>query len=208
MDIWAVIAEERASLVDTFEQLQADQWDVPSLCGHWTVRQILGHLVVATDPPMGRFIREVVKALGSFDKANDRLALAQATRPIPDLIADLRSQVPRQFTPPGFGPEAPLHDILLHSLDVRIPLGLPTDRPAERYAPALDLMFGKGARTLVPKGRPTLRWVATDLPWDLGTGDEVHGTMADLTLAASGRGARVDLLTGPGQPALATWLDR
>lgn len=203
-----MIAEERRSLIDTFETLTPEQWDTPSLCGHWTVRQVLGHLVIATDPPLVRFMREVAKARGSFDKANDRIALVEAERPIPDLIADLRRHVPKRFAPPGLGPAAPLDDILLHSLDVRIPLGLPTDRPAERYEPALDLLFGRGSRTLVPKGRPSLRWAATDHPWTHGTGEEVEGTMADLALAASGRGARVDALTGAGQAAVAGWLHR
>jgi uncharacterized protein (TIGR03083 family) len=208
MDVWAVIADERTSLADTFEQVPSERWDTPSLCGTWTVRQVLGHLVVATDPPMGRFALEVAKAFGSFDTANDRLAREQAERPVTDLISDLRRQVAKQFAPPGLGPAAPLHDILLHSLDVRIPLGLPTERPPERYAPALDLVFGRGRRTLVPRGRPSLRWVATDHGWSHGTGDEVQGAMADLALAASGRGARIDAITGPGQPALAAWLAR
>ncbi len=207
MDVWAVIAEERLSLIDTFEGLTGDQWDVPSLCGHWTVRQVLGHLVIATDPPRGRFAVEVAKAFGRFDTANDRLALEQAERPTADLIADLRARVSKRFTPPGLGPGAPLHDILLHSLDVRIPLGLPTERPAEHYELALEIVFSAiGTRTLVPKRRPRLRWTATDHSWSHGEGDEVQGGMADLALAASGRGARVDAITGPGQPALAAWL--
>lgn len=209
MDIWAAIAEERASILETFEGLAPEQWDVPSLCGHWTVRQVLGHLVIAADPPTGRFLVELAKAGGSFDKANDRLARAEAERPTDELVARYRERLGRRKTPPGFGPPAPLSDILLHSLDVRIPLGLPSDRPAERYAPALELLFDKrGERVFVPKGRPALRWVATDHSWTHGTGDEVQGTMADLAMAASGRGARVDALTGPGQPALAAWLRR
>lgn len=207
MDIWPTIAEERLLLIATFEQLRPEQWDTPSLCGHWTVRQVLGHLVIATDPPLRRLLLETVKAR-SFHNANDRVALQQADRPIDDLIADLRAHVSRQYTPPGLGPAAPLHDILLHSLDVRIPLGLPAGRPPERYEPALDLVFGRGVRMLVPKRRPTLRWVATDHPWTHGAGDEVHGTMADLALAASGRPARIDALTGPGQTAVAAWLRR
>jgi uncharacterized protein (TIGR03083 family) len=207
MDIWAAIAEERSSLVATFEELTPEQLDTPSLCGHWTVRHVLGHLVLAVDPPLGRFAREVAKAFGSFDKANDRLALEQARRPAGDLIDELRSKVTARSAPPGLGPEAPLHDILLHSADVRIPLGLPDDHPPERFEPALGLVFGAiGSRTLVPKGRPKVRWVATDHSWSHGTGDEVHGTMADLALTASGRGAHLDALTGPAQPALAAWL--
>lgn len=38
MDLWATIVEERASILETFEGLNAEQWDVRSLCGHWTVR--------------------------------------------------------------------------------------------------------------------------------------------------------------------------
>lgn len=81
---------------------------------------------------------------------------------------------------------------------------------AEERASILETFEGcrRGERIFVPKGRPTLRWVATDLAWTHGTGDEVQGTMADVALAASGRGARVDALTGPGQPALASWLRR
>jgi uncharacterized protein (TIGR03083 family) len=209
VDLWAVIAEERTSILETFEALSPEQWDTPSLCGHWTVRQVLGHLVIAADPPTGRFVRELAKAGGSFDRANDRLALAEAARPTAELIARYGERIGKRNTPPGFGPEAPLSDILLHSLDVRIPLGLAMDRPADRYAPALELLFGRrGQRIFVPKGRPALRWVATDLAWTQGSGDEVQGTTADLALAASGRGARVDALTGPGQPALEAWLRR
>jgi uncharacterized protein (TIGR03083 family) len=209
VDLWAVIAEERASILETFEALPPEQWDTPSLCGQWTVRQVLGHLVIAADPPTGRFLRELARAGGSFDKANARLAVAEAARPIEDLVARYGERIGARNTPPGFGPQAPLSDILLHSLDVRIPLGLPSDRPADHYAPALELLFSsRGQRIFVPKGRPPVRWVATDLAWTHGTGDEVKGTMADLALAASGRGARADALAGPGQPALWAWLRR
>jgi uncharacterized protein (TIGR03083 family) len=207
MDLWTTIAEERASLLETFEGLTAPQWEVPSLCGHWAVRQVLGHLVVAADPPMGRFLGEAVKARGSFDTANDRLACAEAERPVEDLLARYRELVSARYAPPGIGPRGPLTDILLHSLDVRIPLGLPSDRPAERYLPSLEILFTRRAMVgFVPKGRPPVRWVATDHAWSHGRGDEVQGTMVDLTMAASGRGARVEALTGPGQPALAAWL--
>lgn len=209
MDLWPWIREERASILETFEGLTDSQWDVPSLCGAWNVRQVLGHLIVAAAPPKGRFVVEVAKARGSFDKANDRLAREEAERPTSELIDRYRAVLDERNTPPGFGPEAPLGDILLHSLDVRIPLGLPSDRPPERYAPVLETVLGRlGARIFAPPRRPSLHWVATDHLWTHGTGEEVAGTMADLALAATGRSARVDALTGPGQRALVAWLRR
>ena len=90
MDIWGVISEERTSLLATFEGLTADRWEVPSLCGSWTVRQVLAHLTLAMDPPKGRYAAAVAKAFGSFDKANDRLAREEAERPIDELLARYR----------------------------------------------------------------------------------------------------------------------
>ena len=207
MDLWGWIHDERRGLVETFEGLSDEQWATPSLCGAWTVRQVLGHLVVGADPRLRHFLVPVAKARGSFDRANDQLAREEAERPVEELLARYRARLDGRRTPPGFGAAAPLGDILLHSLDVRVPLGLPLDRPAERYRPVLDLLFTRRAIAgFVPRGRPKLRWVATDLEWSHGAGAEVAGAMADLTMAASGRGARVAELSGPGQPALASWL--
>ncbi len=209
MDIWERIADERAALLDTFERLTTAQWQTPSLCGQWNVRQVLGHLVIAADPPTSRFLIETVKALGSFDKANDRLAREEAERPTADLLARYRERIGKRATPPGLGPVAPLSDAILHGFDVRIPLGLPSERSAGAYEPTLGLLFDRrGQIGFVPRGRPALRWVATDHGWSHGTGDEVRGTMADLALAASGRGARIDAVSGAGQPTLAAWLGR
>lgn len=164
MDIWAAIAEERESLIDTLEELSPEQWATPSLCGEWTVHEVLGHLVVAASPPRGSVVLETLKVRGSFDRANDLLAREQAERPPPELLTTYRGLVTKRFKPPGFGPESTLAGILLHSLDIRIPLGLPTKRPVERYAPAIELYFThREQRILGPRGRPIVHWVATDL---------------------------------------------
>jgi len=209
MDVWAAIAEEREALIATLEELTPEQWATPSLCGEWTVHEVLGHLVVAAKPPRRRVVLETLKARGSFDTANSLLAREQAERPPSELLTTYRGLVTERFKPPGFGPESTLADILMHSLDIRIPLGLPTERPVERYVPAIELYFNRRVqRILGPRGRPDGHWVATDLAWQHGIGDDVRGALADLTLTASGRGARIDALTGAGQPALAEWLRR
>lgn len=209
MDLWGTIVEERESLLATFETLTDEQWRTPSLCGDWTVHQLLGHLVVGAHPPRLGFAVEFVKARGSFDRANDALARAEAQRSPAELITRYRERLVKRVTPPGFGQEAPLTDILLHSLDARIPLGLPTERPADRYAHALKLLLSaKGERIFVPKGRPKVRWAATDLPWTAGEGPTVEGSMQDLAVAASGRRARLDGLSGPGKQAVVAWLSR
>jgi uncharacterized protein (TIGR03083 family) len=206
MDLWPVTVEERRSLLATFEQLDGDQWDVPSLSEQWSVRQVLAHLILAARPPLKRYVVAAAKARGSFDTANHVLAVEDARRPVTELLADYRAVIPHRFSPPGWPAAAPLSDILLHSLDVRIPLGLPTERPPQHYAPVMDLLFSRAGRSVAPKGRPLVRWVATDHAWSHGDGEEVRGAIADLALTASGRSAHLDQLEGPGAAALRTWL--
>jgi uncharacterized protein (TIGR03083 family) len=206
---WDDVIEERRATLELFESLTDEQWAVESLCTGWTAREVLAHLVVAADSRLRHWGLPILKAGGDFDKANDCLTRAEATKPIPELLDRYRERLQLRFPPPFLPLAAPMADAMLHGCDVRIPLGLPIDRPVERWAPPLDLIFGpRGKLGFSPRGRPPLRWVATDHNWSHGEGDEVRGAMADLALAASGRAARVEHLDGPGQPAVARWLER
>jgi uncharacterized protein (TIGR03083 family) len=204
---WDDVITERRATLDTFESLVDEQWAVPSLCEGWTVRDVLAHLVLAADPRMRHWGMPILRAGGSFDKANDRLTRAEATRPVPELLRRYRERHQLSFRPPFLPLAAPMSDAMLHGLDVRIPLGVGTDRPPERWVEPLGLIFSRlGTLGFVPRGLPKLRWIATDHQWSHGDGPEVRGRMADLALTASGRRARVEHLEGPGQPAVARWL--
>jgi hypothetical protein len=41
---WRHIDQQRADLADFLEALTTDQWDTPSLCAGWTVRDVGVHL--------------------------------------------------------------------------------------------------------------------------------------------------------------------
>ena len=43
-DVWTTIAAERGALAEDLANLTPAQWDTPSLCGGWTVRDIVAHL--------------------------------------------------------------------------------------------------------------------------------------------------------------------
>lgn len=134
------------------------------------------------------------------------LAVESARQPPEDLLVQYRGVATHKFSPPGWPPAAPLSDILLHSLDVRVPLGLQTDEPPAHYEPVLDLLFSRIGRSFTSRGRPEVRWVATDHEWTHGTGPEIRGSMEDLALCAAGRGARIDDLRGEGVAAIRAWL--
>lgn len=209
MDHWDLIAASRRSLADQLAGLTADEWTTPSLCSAWTVRDVLAHLVLPHKMSMPRFLVTLVRAWGSFDRANVVLTAREAARPPADLVADLRRFATSRFAPPGFGPAAPLTDVLVHGQDVRVPLALPDPDPVEAWVAALEFLVTPKARLgFVARPLPVVRWVAADAGWAHGDGPEVRGPAASLALAMAGRDARAGQLSGPGAPAVTEWAVR
>ena len=207
MDLWQLIAAERRTLAGQLEQLSPEEWDVPSLCGAWTVRDVAAHLVVPHIVTRRQFVGDLLRARGSFARANVAMTAREAVRPTEELLADLRRHADSRFAPPGMGPRAPLTDVLVHGQDIRIPLGIHDSRPAGAWVPVLEFLRSAKARRGFVSGRqPDLRYVADDVAWAAGSGDVVAGPAADLALALSGRAARLDALHGPGVDALRVWV--
>lgn len=199
MDLFDDIAAERRALADLLSGLTEGQRSTPSLCSAWTVQEVVGHLIVPLEVSGPRFGLAIVRALGAFDKANVCLARQQAQRPFDEMIDVLRLKATKRFTPPGMGPEAPLTDLLVHGLDIRWPLDLAYDIPADRMRTSLQFVAEDGAGVLVKKGAlDGLRFVATDVDWAHGKGLEVSGTAEALLLAMAGRHVALENLTGDG----------
>ena len=209
MDYFPVIAAERLAVADMLDGLSPQQWETPSLCTGWTVRHVAAHLSVVLTRGMGTFLIAAIRAGGNLDRANHIVAAREATRPIPDIVGDLRANADSRFTPPTFGSDAPLTEVLLHGEDMRVPLGIADGRPAGRWRGALDLLLSpKGRRWFAAKGVPALHYVATDTEWAHGSGDEVRGPAAALALTVSGRPARIGELSGPGLATVRAWAGR
>ena len=48
---WRAIEQERRSLADLLESLTDDQWNTPSLCQGWRVRDVAAHVALAPQAP-------------------------------------------------------------------------------------------------------------------------------------------------------------
>ena len=66
-EVLSLIAVGRRAAADMFEQLDAGQLAVQSLCGAWTVQDMAGHLVSPFCVSVPRFTVGLVLA-GGFDK--------------------------------------------------------------------------------------------------------------------------------------------
>ncbi len=203
VDTFAEIADERRGLADLLAGLTAEQRAAQSLCGDWSVQEVVGHLVVPLQVSMPRFVLAMLASRGSFDRANTRLARQQAQRPYEELIETLRRRADSRFTPPGAGPEAPLTDLLVHGLDICWPLGLTHPVPADRRRTSLTFLTTSSAKALVAPGLVDgLRLEAEDIDWSHGTGPTVSGAAEALLLATTGRIVALDHLRGDGVATL------
>jgi len=201
-DVWALVHAERAALIDDLEHLDDHRWEVASLCGEWTVHDVVAHLVDSARTTRLGFLVDLARARFDFDRYNargverERGALPQET------LEQLRRVASRTSSPPA-PIDTRLVEEVVHGEDIRRPLGLTRSYPQEAVVRSLRLQartpasFG-GAKELMTRVRLT----ATDADLVIGDGPDVTGTALSLLLAVSGRQVALDDLEGPGVDAL------
>jgi uncharacterized protein (TIGR03083 family) len=203
VDTFEEIAEERRAVADQLSRLNAEQRAARSLCRAWSVHDVAAHLVMPLEVSTPKLVLTVLACRGDFDRANLRLTREQAARPSDEIVELLRRKAGTRFTPPGAGPEAPLTDVLVHSLDITWPLGLTRPVPAERLRTSLTFLTSRSGRGLVPRGALTgLQLTAEDVDWGYGVGPTVTGSAEALLLALTGRAAAFEHLHGDGAATL------
>jgi uncharacterized protein (TIGR03083 family) len=208
MDISDVLADERRATADLLAGLTDEQWSEQSLCSAWTVKDVAVHLVPTTGKGLGEFVWATVRARGNIHRASESLtARYAAAMTTAQILEGLRDGADDSFAPPGVGLLGPYTDVLVHRLDITVPLGIEVDPPVEPWRASLDFLVGpKGRRGFVARGLPALTLRATDLDWSHGSGPEVAGPAAALGLTLCGRSAWLDRLSGPGRESLEAWV--
>ena len=203
MDIWDMIADQRHQLVAILQNLNEGQWHTPSLCTGWTVRDVVGHLVTPFELGTGKMFLRLIGNGFNVDKTLMQTAQQLARRPTSELASGLRANAQTRWTPPGIGPEAPLTDIPMHTLDICHPLHIPHTIEPARLRHALNFLVSCKSRAFTkPDWRAGLRLAPDELEWSWGDGLEVRGKAQNVMMVLGGRTAMLDGLTGPGVPPL------
>jgi uncharacterized protein (TIGR03083 family) len=205
-NLMAMAEQERAALLSLARSLTEDQWEAPSLCAEWRVRDVATHIVsfdeLSTLGTVGTFLRGGLRPGRVNDVALHRYR-DLSTDDLVDLLA--RTQRPRGL-PTGFKGGIALTDGTIHQQDIRRALDLPRTIPEEQLSAVLD--FSLTAPTLPSKdNRRGLRLVATDLDWSTGDGPPVAGRAEALLMAVAGRPHALADLDGDGLPTLRQRVD-
>lgn len=204
-DAHRIAEENRLRTADLLAGLTPEQWETPSLCAGWTVREVAAHLLdpLERDWRWPSVIREVVRYRGDLDRLMDESTRSVAARPTEELVAGLRGRAATRLRVPMTGVLGPMSDTCIHLRDIARPLGSSVGPSTRAWGPTIDFLVSSGARGYIPRERSRgLRLVATDLDRFWGEGETVTGTGEALALAISGRAVTLPELDGPGAATL------
>jgi uncharacterized protein (TIGR03083 family) len=200
-DMWTTITAERGALADDLADLSEAEWNARSLCQDWTVRDTLAHMTATASLTPPRFMGGFLAAGFNFGKFAANGIAKQRGGSTAETLQNFRAHVNSTTSPPG--PKLSwLGEVLVHSEDIRRPLGIRHVYPIDAVTQVLD--FYKGSNTLIgTKERIAgLTLKATDTDWTHGSGPLVEGPILSLLVAATGRAAGCDDLIGEGVDTL------
>jgi uncharacterized protein (TIGR03083 family) len=200
-EIWTEVHAERKALAADLRGLDSEDWAKPSLCGDWTVRDVLAHMTSAAKLTPPTFFGKMIGSGFKFEKVQQQGVAAQRGATPADTLANFESVLTSVKHPPGPN-ETWLGETVVHSEDIRRALSIEHTYPTDAVVRVAD--FFKGSNLLIGAKRRisglTLR--ATDAEWSHGTGPEVSGPILSLVMAMTGRKVAADDLTGEGVATL------
>jgi uncharacterized protein (TIGR03083 family) len=172
------------------------------------VRDVIAHLTLQ-QLTLGRIASEFVRHPAvNMDRINHDFACRTASaRPVPTLIADIRSMVGSRRRNLGVSSEDALTDCLVHSQDIVLPLGRSLDLPVDAAAAAASRVWQRtGWPFRTPRRFENFEVRATDTDWTRGSGVVVEAPMAAILLAGTGRLIALESFSGDGVAALSRQL--
>jgi uncharacterized protein (TIGR03083 family) len=214
---WAGIDDQRTRTADLLEQLTAEQWDHPSLCQGWTVRHVAAHLTLQQQRvrDFAAFVAHNPRMLRSLTlnaTIHDSALLHAQVLSSQEIVSRIRGMIGSRRHNAFVTPLETLTDILVHSQDIAIPLGLNlTMRPTASTLAATRRWDTRGTwldrvfRRLPLDG---YRLIATDTDWTRGQGPEVLGPVGAFLLLLTGRSVALEQLTGEGAADLRSAVSR
>jgi uncharacterized protein (TIGR03083 family) len=199
-ETWRVITEQRLGVARLLEGLSDDEWEQPSLCAGWRVRDVAAHVsLVALPPSPGTLLVDFIRVRGNFHRLNTMASLRRAERAPEQLTADLRQHAGSRKIPLVSNQRNLLFDVLVHAQDIAIPLGIDLPMPVPAAAVGASRVWSMGWPFWARRRLRGLRIVATDIDWSAGAGAELRAPIRMLLLLLTGRTTTaLPHLSGPG----------
>lgn len=201
IDIWPVVHAERKALAADLDGISETAWTTPSLCDGWTVRDVLAHMTATAKISGATFFPKLIGSGFSLKNLQAKDIRREKGGSPAETLEHFKAQIDSTGRPPGPS-DTMLGEVLVHSQDIRRPLGIGHSYPTEALVQAAD--FYKGSNMILgTKRRITgVCLQATDADWRHGDGPVASGPMLSLLSAMTGRRAALDDLSGEGVAVL------
>jgi uncharacterized protein (TIGR03083 family) len=184
-DLQSWVAPTYESLADLLAEVPPRTWDVPSLCESWQVRHVVSHVTMPARLTPEQFGAEMAAAGGDFGVLSNTVAARDASLPIAEHLANLRSPKLHGWQPPGGGAAGALSHAVIHTLDITIVLDQ-TVAPREAVMAILEQLASANGAVFGIDLTDT-RLEADDTGWTWGSGKTVRADSDRLVALLSGR---------------------
>jgi uncharacterized protein (TIGR03083 family) len=192
---------ERRAIRDLLTRLTPEQWEAPTLCGDWTVRELVTHLVGWDDLIVYRsrsehagalltFARLYTASLASMNRLNRRIQRRTGNICVEALIQRFAQDDDEglKWLFDGTNPRAHLAEYLIHAEDIRRPLGLAAQADSKHLVASLHGVTQlPGVRLGAWRTLARRRVQASDLPWASGRGPVISMPGIDALMYLAGR---------------------
>ena len=155
---WLELARaEREDFAAFLETLSPEQWEAPTLCERWNVREVAAHAISFDELTRGESVRRFLKGRLMVDRINQVGVDDYADRTPEQLVALIRKYAEPHGLTAGFGGRVALTDNMIHQQDIRRRARHPANHPGRAAADALDFSLYA----------PTIRgaWRARGVRW-------------------------------------------
>lgn len=197
-DLRPLVTAHRRAFGDVLDGLSEADWNAPTLCEGWRVREVVAHMSMPFRYPAPRFLLELARSRGNFGQMADRVARRDARAPIAALLDGWRTNENHPWQPPGGGVAGALTHDVVHGMDISVPLGV--EHPVSEQALRVVLEQATSPRSLKHFGSDVtgLRLEADDVDWAFGDGEPLRGSARSLLLVLMDRRLPAGLLSGAG----------
>jgi uncharacterized protein (TIGR03083 family) len=185
-DLQPTVTHEFLALADVLDAIPDARWDTPSLCAGWRIREVVAHVTMPVRYSVEEFLAELSECGGDFTRLSNVVAARDAELPTEALVAGLRDGRLHAWTPPGGGQRGALNHVVIHGLDVTVPLGYERE-PDSALMAVLDDLAAGGTHRHFGIDLTNVGLEATDADWRFGSGEPIRGTVEDLALFLTGR---------------------
>ena len=129
--MWEAERDEILDLAERFAELDDEQWNSPSLCADWRIRDVLAHLTAGAEGAFGAgaIFRGMLRHGFKYNRWVSIDGQARGQQDPARVLESLRNAAANRKATAGARPVRGLMHVLIHGQDMCRPLGITRDRP-------------------------------------------------------------------------------